>query len=614
MKALQKIKRIVIKIIFFFLNLFFGKKKKENMLKNQTQKENNITKDEKKSAKRENSTQNIPNESPHELKKERNNLDKRIEFNHLELEKNFYEFIEKIFKIKIKDISAEKQQKLKTYTLKILKKVEEEIKGKEIENKKQVENLFKKNLKKDLAKKNIDLDKLIINTETFSLIEKKEVNIEYLKKNEKDEKINLAFKIENNNKKEPIISIPEIQKSVTLDKNNFEKNKNETNNSINLETNADFSIKLTSPIEEKKENIEEEIQKLELLEAENTNEEKFKDEEKIEFSILKNKNYNEVVKQENESLKKDEKVEKETNELNKNYEKMELKKEINLNLNSIELENNQMIKLTKIEIQKEDLMDKNYEKMEELLDERIKEIEFFLQKNLSSIQKTKLENELIKLKETKKQLYFYKEKDIEELRISLEENIPVEELLIISEKLRKLTEMEELDRKKALIKKTEKKAEKEIQEIEKKLIKESFKKTLRRLEIPLFLSFPFIKNKHFRKFVSGLFLFRTFGFIKNLLFGITDIEEFEDLSYIKRGSDALKESITLTEKNIGTFLNLKNETFRKYPELLQDKDFINDMKTLEQKLKNNYEKLLQQEKTVQKYFSKSKVLIRKKSL
>ena len=321
-----------------------------------------------------------------------------------------------------------------------------------------------------------------------------------------------------------------------------------------------------------------------------------------------------MVKQENESLKKDEKVEKETNELNKNYEKMELKKEINLNLNSIELENNQMIKLTKIEIQKEDLMDKNYEKMEELLDERIKEIEFFLQKNLSSIQKTKLENELIKLKETKKQLYFYKEKDIEELRISLEENIPVEELLIISEKLRKLTEMEELDRKKALIKKTEKKAEKEIQEIEKKLIKESFKKTLRRLEIPLFLSFPFIKNKHFRKFVSGLFLFRTFGFIKNLLFGITDIEEFEDLSYIKRGSDALKESITLTEKNIGTFLNLKNETFRKYPELLQDKDFINDMKTLEQKLKNNYEKLLQQEKTVQKYFSKSKVLIRKKSL
>ena len=186
--------------------------------------------------------------------------------------------------------------------------------------------------------------------------------------------------------------------------------------------------------------------------------------------------------------------------------------------------------------------------------------------------------------------------------------------MLVTDKLKKLSEDEEIKRKEILYKDIENKTNKELREMEKVLIKESYKRALSRLEIPLFLSFPFIKNKYFRKFVAGLFLFRSFGFIRNLVFGFPDNYEPLDLSYIQKGSDALIESINLTEKNIASFQNLKQETFLKYPELMADEDFLKDIKKLEENLKKNYEKLVKQEKLVNKYFDKSKIFTRKRKL
>ena len=52
----------------------------------------------------------------------------------------------------------------------------------------------------------------------------------------------------------------------------------------------------------------------------------------------------------------------------------------------------------------------------------------------------------------------------------------------------------------------------------------------------------------------------------------------------------------------------------KYPELLEDEDFMKDINNLEEKLKKHYEKLMKQDALVNKYFDKSKNLTRKRKL
>ncbi len=216
------------------------------------------------------------------------------------------------------------------------------------------------------------------------------------------------------------------------------------------------------------------------------------------------------------------------------------------------------------------------------------------------------------MQDTKEKVMLHKEQDLEELRVSLEESIPENEIEEVLKKLQELTEDEKLEKKKQEFLQLEQKSHKEIEEYKKRKIKEQCKKTLHRLEIPLFLSFPFIKNKHFRRFVKSLFVFKSFSFLKNLLFGPKYTEEEIDLSTIKKGSDALEESIAITEKNKMSFVNLKTSILQKYPDLLKDPEFINTLNGLELKLNEEQEKLIKQEKVVNKYFDKSQVLIRKR--
>ena len=517
-----------------------------------------------------------------------------------DLERIMFNFIEKTFKLKIRNLPISLQKELQEYQTKTIQKLIPKITKQEITSKEKVEKALEENLKEDLQKKNLEFK---------TLIKKPNLYVEQKKTSQNQETIETKQNKNDNESKEEKVKetsslFEQITAPILLEKELVSTPLNKAMEEITeqIEVQKQSSIKTESKTLQKTEENQEtifhslnpEIQSNSFIEKkENTIEEK-------------------IEKTDKEDLKKQEYIEKK-DFLEKEPKKKEEKTlEIFLNLTGIELENYALIEKAKQEWKKEELIDKNYEKVEKLLEEKIKEIEKLLQKPVNEIQKNKLKRELDKLKETKQQLYLYKEQDLENLRISLEENIPLDDLLLVTEKLKQLTETEEIKQKAVLYKDIEKKTQREIQEMEKVLIKESYRRTLRRLETPLFLSFPFIKNKHFRRFVSGLFLFRTFGFMKNLILGFPDTYEPIDLSYIQKGSDALVESITLTEQNIHSFHNLKQTTLLKYPELIDDELFMKDLNKLEIQLKKNYEKLLEQEKLVNKYFDKSKILIRKR--
>ncbi len=245
--------------------------------------------------------------------------------------------------------------------------------------------------------------------------------------------------------------------------------------------------------------------------------------------------------------------------------------------------------------------------IENIIEEKIIKLEDLLEKPLSDEQRIKITKELDKLKTMQEEVDSHKKSDIEELRLSLEETIPIDEIEYINQKLKKFTNEEEL-----VYKSLENKSKQELEKLEQIIIKDSFKKTSKMLEIPLYLSFPFIKNKYFRKFVGGLFIFRSFTMIKNLIFGVRNPYADIDLLSIQRGSDALTKSISITENNIASFQELKEAILLKYPQLQYDIDFMNDLNTTEENLYKNYEKLLKKDKVVKKYFNKSKILIRKR--
>ena len=97
-----------------------------------------------------------------------------------------------------------------------------------------------------------------------------------------------------------------------------------------------------------------------------------------------------------------------------------------------------------------------------------------------------------------------------------------------------------------------------------------------------------------------------------MLFGIPSDYELIDLSYLQKGHYALQESIGITVKNLSTLEEIKRTTLIKYPELGEDEEFLSYINKIEEKLEKNYQNLLKKDKVVNKYFNKSKVLVRKR--
>lgn len=260
------------------------------------------------------------------------------------------------------------------------------------------------------------------------------------------------------------------------------------------------------------------------------------------------------------------------------------------------------------ELGKEEFEEKEYEEIETLLKSKITYLESLLPNPLKKDHKEIIESEIIKLKQLRERVRLNKEQDLEVIRVSLEEYIKKEEIDQIKNKIKEFQNKEQLER----LEQIQNKTKREVEKIDKLYIKKALCKMNQRLELSLLLSFPFIKNKYFRKLISGVFIFSGLSFIKNILFK-SQIEEYDWLQ-IEKGQDALKESIFLIEKNINMLNEMKRTIAIKYPELEYDEEFLYYLYNVEQNLTKSYEKALKQEHMVNKYFHKAQVLSRKRRI
>ena len=86
------------------------------------------------------------------------------------------------------------------------------------------------------------------------------------------------------------------------------------------------------------------------------------------------------------------------------------------------------------------------------------------------------------------------------------------------------------------------------------MIKQKLKKASKTLEISSLLALPFVRNKYFFYFTIGLFVNNHFNFLNSILKRKTITNNNIDLDKVKRGKEALEESINLNYDNIN-YLN-----------------------------------------------------------
>lgn len=615
MKMMHGLKNIFLGILKLFFSLFYENKSEtiKQINEEDVKKENAFSKS--KNIQEEDDSE----DSPRELYQEYINH-KKYKITKKEFQKELEEIIEKLFEVKVKNLSKIQKEKLKKYSKEIQIKIQKEIENEKIKNREELKEALTNKIKKDYQEKEKKVshapENEIFKEKTSTLLNATPIEKLSLKKTqnttspttfsknpkslinktsyptEKKTALNETYTKKLNNSKEevqkfsnPVTHIKAIKEIVPKEPKTIKKN--ETVDNIKQDEleqmNSDLIISAV---------IEEQIER-------NENKEK---------AIEKNRERNETV---SNNKKEEDKTANNLKNSNSEIKKQEIPSII-IPLEQIEKQNSQIIDLAQTEIQKEDFMEKEYEKIEKLLTDKINDLEDLLNKNLNVEQVNKIQKEINKLKNAKQKVSLHKEKDLEAIRIALESSITLEEKNRIKEKFKKLYESDEVIKHQDLINNIAFKSEEEIKKIEKLLIKESLRKTLKKLEVPLFISFPFIKNRFFRRFVSGLFVFRSFCFIKNILFNDPITYEPLDLSYLERGSDALNESIQITANNINLLEELKRITLLKYPELREDEEFLNYIMKIEIQLKKSHQKLLKQDKVVKKYFNKSKVLIRKR--
>ena len=161
------------------------------------------------------------------------------------------------------------------------------------------------------------------------------------------------------------------------------------------------------------------------------------------------------------------------------------------------------------------------------------------------------------------------------------------------------------------------KTEEEIKKLEKELLKVKLRKAAKVLEPSFLVSLPFIRNKYFLYFTTGIFLHNHLGIINSLYERKEASFRPVNISPLMKASEALSNSISITEDNLIKVREIKEKYVDRYPELKYDEDFNKSINKMETKLKSNYTKYVNKEnrlKRIKKRSTKINKNIKKKVL
>ena len=571
---------------------------------------------------------------------------KKLPWTEEQLNLMFNKILEEEYDIEVKYTKYTLKDKIEELKIKLQPKIEDKIIYYEADRELKLHDVMKKVIMKELKEKPIkELEqykkKTIIEKPTtlqdeiyiIATPSNKEINIKEDKPIIKEEPIISIPKEEINTIKEEINTKPFIVVPLIEDKPSINL-KNEITNTIKVASSIianetidtiDTIIKPKKEIKEDKPDIEEEIK------------EQIDNKEEIDLKpILINvdlikeiPDIEEIIEQKQEEIKEDikeEKSVKKEDHIIKEEKKIIKEEPIKivpiLNLNPLINEENDIEDDLNYEIDKEEFEDKDYDSIEERINNLLNQLELFLIKNdkvLTTRQKNKIYNEQERLRNIKNTLNNNKEKDLNKEAISLEEEITKEEFKGLKEELQKEKIEHQMDLQNNLINKIEdldKLTKDKADEIEKILIKQKLKRALRAIEIPAILSLPFIRNKYFRYFTAGLFITNHFNFLHGILRHQTTNITLPDINSIRLGRDALDNAINLNYENIEYLNYLEQEAIKKHPALANDNEYILYINNLRNKLNINYNRLLKKQQSIEKHLSRininSKKLKRKR--
>ena len=385
-----------------------------------------------------------------------------------------------------------------------------------------------------------------------------------------------------------------------------------------------LTLKADTPPQVKKEKgiVEVELPKLKEIKNDINNKKDYKNVDKPEELIVKNNNkINDEPPVIDEPIKED----IETDKIDLEIALKDEKKQTDLNEHETKIDN-EILNLTfstamviqdaNKEAEKKEFEDKQYDFYESHIDKMLDNLENTLIKydgKISDKQKNKIKTEQEKLRQTKDELQKKKENDIFQEEKALSETIKEEELKGLQKELAQLEIENQMEMNEQLLNRMDNLdnlTKKQIANIDKKMLFRRINKVSRLLEISSILSLPFIRNKYFFYFTIGLIVDNHFNFINGFFKRKINKYKPANLEQIKQGEDAVNSALNVTYKNLVELECIEQEALNKYPELINDPQFVNKVTNLKIKLDYNYNKLMKKKQVMEKYHRQTKSQIR----
>lgn len=321
------------------------------------------------------------------------------------------------------------------------------------------------------------------------------------------------------------------------------------------------------------------------------------EEEIVEIQVKEEKKDNEVIKKEEIVIKE-------------------------IELPDLEINNERILDKVRDERHKEDFEDRDYDSLENKIDQALERIEMFIVMNESKLTKEQIEKlnlEKEKLQRTKEKINKQREFDIEVEKQHLEDKIANRELTGLQEELQRRELENQILMNNLMINNLEDlehMTSARAREIEKKLLKLKLKEACRALSIPSLFALPFVRNKYFFFFTIGLFVNRNLGFIGNVFRRQNINSQEADLDNLVQGKDALNGALDMMRENLDYLDVLEQQALSRYPELAKDSEYLLYLRSLRHKLTANYNRLNRRQFTIDRLIYKTrknvKVLKRKK--
>lgn len=598
---MKYIKIVILAILDFFLSFFrtSSKKKQSTSFK----KEPILEKKEKKNNKEPLNTSSIsslPNDKA-------TNILVNEEVSE-ELKKSFKKYLELITGIKIKDATLEETKEIERIKNTILPLINREIKRGYLIYDSEIEISFINGITNEIKKRNILPIKIVLDMKE---IKQEEIaQKDNIIKNEQVINQNSSLKSKDNKTEEKVTAIKDV---LVVYQKQEQKNELEQINELQESIDKDYETKNDIPLINPNQDKE---QVLETI---------FIEKDKLQETILEqeqNGNINDFSLEQEAKVEKDEKEfpkdikeekikdEKPLEEKKNNYYYQKLMEEVSFKIDEL-----------KELLEKEELTIEDYDYIERNIEELTNELTTYKLLNDLDNQELQAINEQFRnidglkenLEDTKKEDY-KKEETIQNETMKQEEITRINFLLqeVYNDHNKdlstfSLSSIDDLNNK----------TEEEIKKLEKELLKVKLRKAAKVVEPSFLLSLPFIRNKYFLYFTTGIFLHNHLGIINSLYDRKEASFNSVNISPLMKARESLNNSILLTEDNLIKVREIKNKYVNRYPELKDDADFNKSINKMETKLKSNYEKYVNKEnrlKRVKKRSNKINKNIKRKVL